>query len=187
MIQRIQSFYLILAVCALAVCFMFPVATYNIMGNGEAEPQIVSQLFLLSNRSQDAETSVLAQIESGCTANIPQRGFIHIWPLSVVAAVAAVLALVSIFMYKNRMRQVRVVACGFLLNLVYLFLLFIWAVDAYGDAIFQLTSPLLSDPHLDTTFSVGTWASVVSLLFLFLSQRAIKRDEAKVRAADRLR
>ncbi len=40
---------------------------------------------------------------------------------------------------------------------------------------------------MKTTYSVATWAAVAAVALLFLAQRAIKRDEAKVRAADRLR
>ena len=35
--------------------------------------------------------------------------------------------------------------------------------------------------------AVGSYAPIVSLLFLVLAHRGIKKDEAMVRAADRLR
>ena len=34
---------------------------------------------------------------------------------------------------------------------------------------------------------MGTWISFASIVTLFLAQHAIRKDEAKVRAADRLR
>lgn len=185
MIQRIQSFYLVLAVCALALCFMFPVSTFDATG-AEGSPHIVSQLYLIP-RDNAAEVDVLRQVEMGeSTVTMPQSGFATTWPLALVAVAAGVLTLVSIFLFKNRMRQVRVVACAFLLNVVYLFVLFIGTVDNYAEQVIRIGNQFQAS-NISSTYSVATWAAVASLLLLFLAQRAIKRDEAKVRAADRLR
>lgn len=184
MIQRIQSFYLVLAVCAMALCFMFPVATFNAV-NADSTKAVVSQLNLVPKASADVNT--LEQIEQGSNVvEMPQKGYIKVWPLAVVAGLCGLLALVSIFLYKNRTTQVRVVACGVLLNVVYLFLIFIWAVDSFSGQFVAFASDLLC-PNATTTYSVATWASIVSLVFMYLAQRAIQKDEAKVRAADRIR
>lgn len=178
MIQRIQSFYLILAVCALALCFMFPVANFTLLADNQ--PVATSQLNLVA---KDIPADMLTQIESGLQVNLSQKGVFHVWPLMLLAAVAGIAALVSIFLYKNRMRQVRVVACCFLLNVIYVGLVFLWAADAYA----KVLSGLMPCQTVSIAYGVGTWAAVASLLLFFLAQRAIKRDEAKVRAADRLR
>lgn len=185
MIQRIQSFYLVLAVCAFALCFMFPVASFET--TGESATQVVSQLYLVP-RADSGETEVLHQIEMGeSLVTMPQRSAsTATWPLVLVAAVAGVLTLVSIFLFKNRMRQVRVVACAFLLTVVYLFVLFIGTVDHYAGQVARIGAMVQAEP-VKTTYSVATWAAVAAVALLFLAQRAIKRDEAKVRAADRLR
>lgn len=186
MIQRIQSFYLVLAVCAMALCFMFPVATYEVSGDSDNAVTVASRLDLVP-RQESQQVDMLNTVEFGEPEIVfSQKGLIATWPLAVVAGLCGLLSLVSIFLFSNRMRQVRVVACAFLLNVVYLFLVFVWAVDAFGEKVLEMARPLNAN-HFDTTFSVATWASVVSLLMLFLAQRAIKRDEAKVRAADRLR
>ena len=188
MIQRIQSFYLVLAVCALALCFMFPVATCEVtplpddatLTAAQNGAQISAKLYLV----QRADAGVNIQVgDQLLTA--PQNKLVATWPLIVTAAIAALLALVSIFMFGNRMRQVRVVACAFLFNVAFLFIVFIGTVDHFMDNVNQLASA--NGLQVSATFSVATWSSVVSLLFLFLAQRAIRRDEAKVRAADRLR
>ena len=130
---------------------------------------------------------VLNQIETGAAVvNMPQTGYIHTWPLAALAAASGLLALISIFLFKNRMRQVKFVAFAFLLNVVYLFLVFIWAVESYGGKVLT-TGQTLQLANMSVSYSVATWASVASLVLLFLAQRAIKKDEAKVRAADRLR
>ena len=77
----------------------------------------------------------------------------------------------------------RVVAVAFLLNVVYVFLVFFWAVDAYAKVVAQAMSA--NDPQV--TWYVGAYAPIVSIVFLVLAHRGIKRDEMKVRAADRLR
>lgn len=185
MIQRIQSIYLVLAVCAVALCFMFPVAVFEASGDG-VDTRVVSQLYLVP-RVDSAEVDVLRQVEQGePIITMPQRGAAVTWPLAAVAALVGLLALISIFLFKNRTVQVRVVACAFLLNVGYLFVIFIGLVDRYSDRVARIGS-MVQAPWVETTFSVATWAAAASLLLLFLAQRAIKRDEARVRAADRLR
>lgn len=178
MIQRIQSFYLILAVCALALCFMFPVANFTLLNDNQTVAS--SQLNLVA---KDIPSDMLAQIESGQEVNLSQNGIFHVWPIMVLAMLSGIAALVAIFLYKNRMRQVRVVACCFLLNVIYVGLVFLWAADSFA----KVLSGLIPCQNVSVTYGVGTWAAVASLVLFFLAQRAIKRDEAKVRAADRLR
>ena len=48
MIQRIQSFYLILAACAMALCFMFPVAKYK-----TPDKQVYAQYSLVKSQALD--------------------------------------------------------------------------------------------------------------------------------------
>ncbi len=185
MIQRIQSFYLVLAVCAFALCFMFPVASFEATGEG-SETKVVSQLNLIS-RADAGESDMLRQVEMGeSLVTMPQRGVVSMWPMAALAAVAGLLSLFSIFLFKKRMVQVRVVAFAFLLNVVYLFILFIGPVDKFAEQVGRIGSMVQAE-QVDITYSVATWAAVASLLLLYLAQRAIKRDEAKVRAADRLR
>ena len=179
MIQRIQTLYMMLAVAAMAACLMFPIATFDVPET--AAGAMSGQLGLLPNAG-----SVEGQV-AGVPMTFTQNAFVNLWPLMAVLAIAAVTTVVSIFMYKNRIRQMRLVMLPFLMTLVYVFLVFFWAVDAFVE---NVTKPLaLPDVAMDVqvTYGIGTWAAVVALLFLFLANRAIKKDEAKVRAADRLR
>lgn len=188
MIQRIQSFYLVLAVCAMALCFMFPVVTCHVDGgSAEGQPatsampvQIEGKMYLVDR----ADAGVSMQID-GKAETLPQKKFVSTWPLVVTAALAGLLALVSIFLFANRMRQVRVVAFAFLINVAYLFIVFISTYDTFTDHVTQMAEAM--GCAVSCHYSIGTWMAVVSLLLLFLAQRAIRRDEAKVRAADRLR
>lgn len=183
MIQRIQSFYLLLAVCAMVLCFMFPVATYSVDGMSANMTLFPSQTEY-NDVTVDADGVVNGDIIMPAVLGSEYFKGTPVWVAMAVAIVVAVLSLVSIFMYKNRMNQVKVVAVAFLLNVVYIFLVFVWLADAAAENQ-NIVSVMGGVPSVK--YSVGTWAAAVSAVFLFLSQRAIKKDEAKVRAADRLR
>ncbi len=180
MIQRIQSFWLVLALCCMALCFMFPVAKYGLDMPSTGQ-KVEAELNLLAKDNPEMLNQI-ANLDPVVVYSQKASGF-HTWPLMVVAALVGLVALVCIFMYKNRVRQMRAVAVGFLLNVAYVFLLFFWAVDAYGKTVVQA----MQGTDLQVTWYVGAYAPIVSLVFLVLAHRGIKKDEAKVRAADRLR
>ena len=180
MIQRIQSIYLLLAFLAMAACFMFPTATFTAVGaHGE---EVSGELNLIPKA--DREAQYYAQIEAGQPeVAMGQRGYVKTWPLVVLTLLTAAVTLVSIFLFGNRVRQMRIVAVGFLLGVVDVFLIFIWAIDTY---VTNASAPLqCEDPQV--AYGVGTWCPIVAIVLMFLAQRAIKKDEVKVRAADRLR
>lgn len=179
MIQRIQTLYMFVAIAAMVTCAMFPIATFDLPDT--SADKLSGQLCLLP-----ASGGMEGEI-AGVPLAFSQNDFIGVWPLTAILGLAAVTTVVSIFMYKNRIRQMRFVMLPFLLTLIYLFLVFIWAVDAYVDRATVPFSQPGSPLDVTVTYGIGTWAAAVALLFLFLANRAIKKDEAKVRAADRLR
>lgn len=188
MLQRIQSFYLVLAVVGIIMLFKFPIATYtfvNPMGNGD----IVSELSLIGAESQYSNDSKDVMYLTHIGQDLAQ--FNGRWVLAINAALIGIIALVCIFLFKNRILQMRVVACAALLNVVYLFLLFLWAINGMnGDGGYL---GVLKELGYGTTaievnmWTPGTIIPIVTLILLYLAQRAIKKDEIKVRAADRLR
>lgn len=179
MIQRIQTLYLLLAACAFALCFMFPIAQYT--APVQTTQQTVKAELNLFPKDVDTSGELLA--EPYATINVPQKGFIKTWPLVTLIIICIALAVVCIFLYHNRVLQMRLAAVGFLMSVIYVFLIFVWAVDAFGKAY---TTPFGADAP-SVVWSIGTWAPVAGGLLLFLAQQAIRKDEAKVRAADRLR
>lgn len=184
MIQRKQSLFLFLAVCAMATCFMFPIATFEALSSqrvpGTGDPIPVSgELNLLAKPVPE----MMSQILNNQPVTLSQSNYVNVWPLLVLTLLVAAIALVSIFLYKNRVRQMKVVALGFLLGVVQLFLIFIWAVDAFVNP--AVASMNCTDVAVH--YGIGTWTSVAAIVLLFLAQRSIKKDEEKVRAADRLR
>ena len=180
MIQRIQSFWLVLAMCCMVLCFMVPVAQYqmNVPSTGQ---KVEAELNLLAKDNPEMLNEI-ANLDPLVVYSQKASGF-HTWPLVAVAALTALVAVVCIFLYRNRVRQMRMVAVGFLFNVAYVFLLFFWAVDAYGKTVLRA----MQGTDLQVIWYVGAYAPIVSLLFFVLAHRGIKKDEAKVRTADRLR
>lgn len=89
----------------------------------------------------------------------------------------ALIAFVTIFLYKTRKRQAKIAQFGMLLSL----LLF---------AGVAAMPKMISADH-DTTHvilqGIGTWFLLANPVLFFLAARSIKKDEELVRSADRLR
>jgi len=94
--------------------------------------------------------------------------------VSIVFYVSAVLAVVSILMYKNRQNQFVVNRLNMILNL---FLL----------GFFVYRSLSLSGETQVSEKGIGMLIPVFSIVFLVLANRAIKKDEDLVKSVDRLR
>lgn len=180
MIQRVQSLWLVLAVCCIALCFMFPVAKYQVAMPATGQTA-EARLDLVAHDNPDMFDQI-QQMAPVVEYSQKTSGF-YSWPLIVLAALTVAVMLLCIFLFGNRVRQMRIVAVAFLLNVAYVFLLFFWAVDAYGKEFARV----MAGSGLEVTWFVGAYAPIVSLVFLILAHRGIKKDEAKVRAADRLR
>jgi hypothetical protein len=76
----------------------------------------------------------------------------------------------------------RVVAFMFILSLAYVAIVFVSTVDG---CVEQLEAMKLGNVAM--SYNVGTFAPLAIAVLLFLAQQAIKKDELRVRAADRLR
>ena len=177
MIQRKQTIFLLLAACAMALCFVFPIASFE--AKAPLGMPVTGQFTMIPKDVPET----MSQILNGEPVEIGQCGYVKTWPLVVLTIASGLIALGSIFMYKNRVRQMRVVAVGFLLGVVDLFLIFIWAVDSFVDQATQA----MACTEVHVSYGVATWAIIAAVVLMFLAQRFIRKDEEKVRAADRLR
>lgn len=180
MIQRIQTLWLLLAIASMALCFIFPTAVYHL--NDATLGQTTEARLDLIAKSNPEMLNEIANLEPEITFSQKDSGF-KTWPLILLSGLTMAIALTSIFLFHNRMRQVKVVMGAFLINLAYAFVVFFWAVDKYAEVVRNYMH--LSD--MSVSWTIGAYAPIASLLFIFLAQRAIRKDEAKVRAADRLR
>lgn len=106
------------------------------------------------------------------------------WPLAVMSVAIPLLALVNIFLFKRRFLQARVNIMNVILCLGYYALIALYV--AYVVKGYE---------HIgDTTLAgaewyLNVWAAIpmVNIVLLMMATRRILKDEALVRAADRLR
>jgi ABC-type proline/glycine betaine transport system permease subunit len=90
------------------------------------------------------------------------------------------IALIAIFMYKNRKRQLLVVNIGMLLSLTF-FVLCIAFPELFS------SSYLIKDGKPIVEYGTGVYLIGLIPALFFLAGRFIKKDENLVKAADRLR
>jgi glycopeptide antibiotics resistance protein len=101
-----------------------------------------------------------------------------IWfPPFILNVVLIILLLVIITMFKNRKMQLMLGRLSYLLILGYFVLLYFWT-DGIADVLI---------PGGKVAYSVGVYFPVAALAFVFLANRAIKKDEELVKSLDRLR
>ncbi|SFU34303.1 protein of unknown function [Pustulibacterium marinum] len=86
----------------------------------------------------------------------------------------AVLALIAIFLFKNRKNQFVVNRLNMIFNLILL-------------GVFVYRSLTLSGESEISEKGIGMFLPIISIVFLVLANRAIKKDEDLVKSVDRLR
>ena len=159
MIQRIQSVYLLIATIAITILLFIPIGTfYNDLGGYEFSA------FAVRDITPDPSTQLFTPY------------------LGLALIISAIFSVVAIFMYKNRNRQIRVVYVSMLVFLLAIMLM----LYVYPDVIFVKKGFIASSEEFVYNFWI--MACMLPAAFcLFFANKAIKNDEKKVRAADRLR
>ena len=154
MIQRIQTIYLLVAGVLMGLTLLLPLAWFG----GDA-----------------------GSFELRAFALKSLVGSLHhaTWYMGVLQAVSCLLPLVTIFLYRRRLLQIRLCAVAMVLMVgvvvmeaIYYFL----SVRLFADFAFHTQG-----------FRPAIALPLVSLFFMYLAARAIFRDELMVRAADRIR
>ena len=160
MIQRIQTLYLLLVVAlGITLCFV-PVVQFVTPDGAEVV--------------RAWELTALGMTETTVT-ELPAIQLNGLWGLLLASALIPVLALVDIFLYNKRLLQARLNIFTIMLCLGY-----------YGVlAIYIYLAKLV----IDVDVYVMGWACLplVCLVLTVMATRRILKDEAMVRAADRLR
>lgn len=155
MIQRIQTLFLFLVFAISVAAFFFPIASFW-------------------GQFYSVKLTVLGVQEF--------TPYDVAWPdtifLTAMLGLIGFLAFMTIFLYKRRMLQVRLIRFNLLLNVGYVALIFFYYVPEL-EAITDITADYISEP--------GIYLSLASVLFLVLANRFINKDEKLVRSADRLR
>ena len=161
MIQRIQTLYLLLVVIlGTLLCFFQPVE------------------FLLPDATDYVSLHALDK-----------------WPLAVMSIAIPLLALVIIFLYKRRLLQVRLNIMNVVLCLGYYALLALYVAyivkgyEPLGAVNCQLSTVNCQLSTVNCEWYLTMWSAIplVNVVLTMMATRRILKDEALVRAADRLR
>ncbi|HOP05381.1 MAG TPA: DUF4293 domain-containing protein [Tenuifilaceae bacterium] len=154
MIQRIQTVFLLIAAILLSFLVFFPIA--EMVGEFDT---IVYEIgfkgFIVQKTGERAAFSTL--------------------PLSILISLCLLVTVVSIFLFKRRILQIRLSTFNVIL-LVGLQGLMFYYIKMAQKAI-----------TADFSFTLFFVFPTVSAILVFLALRAIARDEALVRSLDRLR
>ena len=161
MIQRIQTLYLLLVVIlGTLLCIFSPVE------------------FLLPDATDYVSLHALDK-----------------WPLAVMSIAIPLLALVTIGMYKRRLLQVRLNIMNVVLCLGYYALLALYVAyivkgyEPLGAVNCQLSTVNCQLSTINCEWYLTMWSAIplVNVVLTMMATRRILKDEALVRAADRLR
>jgi hypothetical protein len=106
------------------------------------------------------------------------------WPMAVMTIASPVLALVTIFLFKRRLLQARFNVMNVILCLGFYALLALYT--AYVVKGYE-TIGEISLAGADWYLSIWAAIPLVNIVLLMMATRRILKDEALVRAADRLR
>jgi hypothetical protein len=152
MIQRIQSFYLLLIIALLIAVFFLPVGAFD-------------------NTSGSYEYTAFSIKKIGI-ANVDN---FPVWLLGIVSVISMLLALITIFLYKKRLIQIRLcIFNAFLLIVFYLIYACFLFIGIHGI-------------KLSFDFSYGLAFPFIAFIFDLLAINAIHKDENLVKSLDRIR
>jgi hypothetical protein len=152
MIQRIQTIYLLIADLLIASLFIAPLAEFA----GKD-----GRIFLLTINGVFVEAS----------KEIISRS----WPLFILVCLILILLTLTIFQYKNRIRQKNLsyLTVFLLIGLTAAICFFIWRNDTMLEGTYALKIYFTFPP--------------ISAIFIFLAIRGIAKDEHLVKSIDRIR
>jgi hypothetical protein len=153
MIQRIQTLYLFASLVLIALIFLVPVAELT-YGNSQ------HVIFRITGFYDDVSGSLI----------LPAI------PVLILVSVIACLYIISIFLFKRRIIQVRLCV----INMVLL-------AGLVGLYIYHLAFFLKKVPGVDYKPELSFLFPIIALILTYLAFRGIRKDENLVRLAERLR
>lgn len=158
MIQRIQTVYIAIASIALITLYFFPLASY-------LSELSYSKLYLTH----------LASLTPGVDPVVKDS---FILPLAVFNGLITLIGLISIFIFKKRTLQSKMVKLCILMSIILIALIFF----VYSPLVSRLTA---SEANFADGF--GLYLILIAIAMFVLANRGIIKDEKLVRSADRLR
>lgn len=169
MIQRVQTLFLFLIAVAMGVALLNPI--------WQKTGSTVSEMAYLTALEYGEQTTPVQQ-PGVPPATAPMTMVTSVWYLGLLIFLVGLSSTFAIFQYRNRLRQVGLCALNALLLTAIMGITVyrtLYGAKAYGS------------PNDQGDFLLGFYAIIAALVFNFLANRFIRRDEKLVRGADRLR
>lgn len=155
MIQRIQTLYLLVVVILSGIVAFSPLA--DLVNTGD------KLIYLIDYKGISLLKPTGNSIESST------------WYLTIVAAIIPLVALITIFSFKNRRKQIQLLWLNMMLMLMYYAVLFLYVWFACQRL------------HTDWYLRIVTILPVVNMMLSYLAVSSIRKDEKLVKSLDRLR
>lgn len=155
MIQRIQTVYLLIIVILSGFVFFSPVA--------ELINKADNLIYLVDFKGISLIQPTGNTIES------------RIWALDFVSLVVPVLALITIFSYRKRVKQIRLT----IINMIFMICFYIFMVLYLWSSCQRL--------HADWHLQIVAVFPLVNLVLSYLAIGSIGKDEKLIKSLDRLR
>lgn len=152
MIQRKQTLFLLLALIITVICLCLPVATLAPQGMGVDMPMY--NLWVVD-------------------ANGGHQ--FSVWVLFAILLVTCPLALIAIFLFKNRKAQIKLCVINILFMLCWYSVYAFHAINL-GDKL-----------HASFQLEFAAGLPFFALIFYFLALRGVRADEALIKSMDRIR
>ena len=141
---------------------------------------ISTTLFFVAIAEFPYGTEIFTQtITSTELSSRPGTAVASTWYIAVINALVAVIALVTIFMFRNRKLQMLLGNLNLLLIVAMIVLMFL--------AAGKNTETLVPGVLLPVNYKFGAYLPIGLIVFTWLANRFIKKDEDLVRSADRIR
>jgi len=154
MIQRIQTVYLLLVALLTASMFFTPFVTFI------SETEVSQYILTIKGLALTGEKSSV---------------LFRVWPIVAILIVSLIITLVTIFLYKRRLLQIR-------LSIVSIFLM----AGIIGLTYYYSNSISLQ-MKVESTYGFSFVFPLIAIILDYLAIRSITKDEKLIRSLDRLR
>jgi hypothetical protein len=154
MLQRIQTLYLLAIVILSGFVIFSPLA--DLVNSTD-------KLIYLVNFKGVTQIKPIGNVES------------HIWGLNAITAIVPIIALIAIFSFKNRIKQIRLLV----INMIFMF--------GFYALLFLYLWPACERLHTEWYLRIVTAIPFINIILSYLAIGAIGKDENLVKSLDRLR
>lgn len=158
MIQRKQTLFMFVAAIALLALYFIPVASFW--------SEMAYYKFFIHK----------LDLQGPVEADVFRKGLVM--PLGIFNGITVLVIIISIFLFKKRRQQMRLVKLAILMNVILVGLIFFVYASLIGKTL---------NTTADYSGDAGIYFTLISLIMLILANRAILKDEKLVRSVDRLR